>query len=380
MPDDERKVLVAESPVNHLFFTTIGSLGEAKIVCRTGLEGETFRMTCGTGIFGSLSAYYGQPSGSCGCPGVQLPNGGQCASKMPDVVKPYSLCDVKTKDDGLGMYHEEQSLLDVVANEVYLPDEIVPSLDYMYIPCFYGFTGYGEECCAMSVDNRKRPEFGPLIPADVSDCRSNTAQEIVDGACLGTGNCTISVNYNTTYKWNPKAGKTECKAEGCNVRKDFGRTVARAKLSGSGNFSKCPEPIDRYVPHHSTLPLPADSPSLTPPRYMTVVGKCFDDTFTFGGIDYDKAKIVKAFAYIDAFMMLILMYSVKWLQDREVEEVEIADIGTCTAADYTLKLETVPYSEDMVELAQTLKDHLEHVLNDQTICKAAEDPEQNSCR
>ena len=113
---------------------------------------------------------------------------------------------------------------------------------------------------------------------------------------------------------------------------------------------------------------------------MTVVGKCFDDTFTFSGIDYDKAKIVKAFAYIDAFMMLILMYSVKWLQDREVEEVEIADIGTCTAADYTLKLETVPYSEDMVELAQTLKDHLEHVLNDQTICKAAEDPEQNSCR
>jgi hypothetical protein len=57
--------------VNPLFFTTLGSWGEKSVQCREGPEGTSFSMECSTGVFTSLEAYYGQPTGSCSCPSDQ---------------------------------------------------------------------------------------------------------------------------------------------------------------------------------------------------------------------------------------------------------------------------------------------------------------------
>ena len=57
--------------VNPLFFTTLGSWGEKSVQCREGPEGTSFSMECSTGVFASLEAYYGQPTGSCSCPSDQ---------------------------------------------------------------------------------------------------------------------------------------------------------------------------------------------------------------------------------------------------------------------------------------------------------------------
>lgn len=54
-----------------LFYTSLGSLGEAAVVCRRGNEGGSLSLTCPSGVIGQVQAYYGQPQGVCDCPGDQ---------------------------------------------------------------------------------------------------------------------------------------------------------------------------------------------------------------------------------------------------------------------------------------------------------------------
>lgn len=55
--------------------TTIGNLGESKIMCEAVNDDNTLRLACADGaIIGRVEAYYGQPTGSCSCPLAQQPS------------------------------------------------------------------------------------------------------------------------------------------------------------------------------------------------------------------------------------------------------------------------------------------------------------------
>lgn len=64
-------VIESQAP---LAYSTLGALGEPIPSCRQVSEGKKFSFRCPSGgVVRSIVSYYGQPSGSCGCPSIQQP-------------------------------------------------------------------------------------------------------------------------------------------------------------------------------------------------------------------------------------------------------------------------------------------------------------------
>ena len=71
-PERELYYLSQVNTLTGLAYSSIAALSEPILLCRDGIESETLSLTCPDNYkLRSVTAYYGQPTGSCGCPNYQ---------------------------------------------------------------------------------------------------------------------------------------------------------------------------------------------------------------------------------------------------------------------------------------------------------------------
>jgi hypothetical protein len=183
----EKEALISNAPVAALQFSTAGSWGEGFSTCEdvkyvpydplmnatyaaslnvTQLEYEAVthvNIECRVGTVLGIQAFYGQPEGSCTCPGKQ-----QLGS------------DAKCRGD-------------IDEND----DETCDSPDF---PCFLGATDMGEACCSHDLDGEGHADLDAVNVKPFSGCNSYTAQRIVEAECLGKESCSLSLDPEHQYE------------------------------------------------------------------------------------------------------------------------------------------------------------------------------------
>mgnify|MGYP006098799925 FL=1 len=168
----EKENMILQSPLNWLFFTTIGSLGTGARTCMEASYGESFDLACESGILKSISVEYGQPTGYCQCPAAQKPTdeSGTCPGKKASPKEsPWGICNQN-------------------------------------MACFLTKTNpMEEECCAFSLADPENGDFSPsLSGVDVAaseGCSSTNAQYLIEGQCIGQTNCTVVLEDGYAFGW-----------------------------------------------------------------------------------------------------------------------------------------------------------------------------------
>ena len=103
-----------------------------------------------------------------------------------------------------------------------------------------GRTPFGSSCCA-SVDDgtaQHLPDFSSLHPAAKPGCNSDTAQYVVNQACLGKNNCTLLVRANRTVEWDLSSVTLQGESTELGCGAEDGSRNCSVKL-GTGNYSLC---------------------------------------------------------------------------------------------------------------------------------------------
>ena len=157
-------------------YTTLGALGEPIPSCRQVSEGSEFSFRCPAGgTLRSIVAYYGQPHGSCTCPGYQQ-------------IKAPGTC-YGTRSGSL-----QQLLLSDRLN--FKGQTCVPSPNGQVYPCFLGSTRYDNECCSLTLDAEGFPDLSSLDLNLNPACNSLTLPYIVNALCLGQSSCSFNVSVS----------------------------------------------------------------------------------------------------------------------------------------------------------------------------------------
>lgn len=160
-----------------LTYTTLGALGEPVPSCRRVSEGTEFSFRCPAGgTIRSIVAYYGQPYGSCTCPGYQQPKEvGTCYGIRTGGLQQQLLSD--------RLNFKGQSCLPDSSGQVY--------------PCFLGSTRYENECCSLTLDAEGYPDLSALEIKINGACNSYTLPYIVNATCLGQSSCSFNVSVRS---------------------------------------------------------------------------------------------------------------------------------------------------------------------------------------
>jgi hypothetical protein len=66
-------------------------------------------------------------------------------------------------------------------------------------------------------------------------------------------------------------------------------------------------------------------------------------------------------------LTVVLFWVFVWLVGQEKSAVEAADLGICSAADYTLRLKTIPRHTDVKELEDKMRTHFEAALSKEPV-------------
>ena len=171
--------------IGALAIPTLGNLGEGEAICSDSEEAGTmssakycfgFRnkythIELSDGEIGLIQeAYFGRPSGMCGCPDYMLPDAatGNCPHKKdvtttPSTCKPGEFCLLSTE----------------------------PTL--------------GTACCASHRDeNTGRADFSSIRPRGNATCGSSFAKDIVEGICFWRKTCQINIDVQKVYNWTTK--------------------------------------------------------------------------------------------------------------------------------------------------------------------------------
>jgi len=172
-----------------LFFTTLGSWSERSVQCRSEFEGSSISLECPTGVFTSVEAYYGQPTGTCNCPvEQQVGSDGECPAEPSYERYAWGECATSTSSSWSKNATNVSSVRTFTTTEEY---------------CLRGYTPYGSVCCAhSSTSSAHMPDFSDLLPADNVGCHSQSVQYVANARCLGQKNCTLDVSGNRTYEWD----------------------------------------------------------------------------------------------------------------------------------------------------------------------------------
>jgi hypothetical protein len=316
-----------------LFFTTLGSWSEKSVQCRSEFEGSSISLECPTGVFTSVEAYYGQPTGTCNCPvEQQVGSDGECPAEPSYERYAWGECATSTSSSWSKNATNISSVRTFTTTEEY---------------CLRGYTPYGSVCCAhSSTSSAHMPDFSDLLPADNVGCHSQSVQYVANARCLGQKNCTLDVSGNRTYEWDIET----ISVLGNDIELGCGGDSNALNCSvtlNQGNFSECD---------------PKYGAKKDGEYKMFVVGTCWSNTMTVNGKTYPKKNVAMTFAYLDAFMIAVLMLLIDWVKRRELDEVEEHDASRCTAADFTVRILELPvgYSDSDVDaLRKELTDHLE---------------------
>jgi hypothetical protein len=151
--------------------SNIGSDGSAIAAAVVTSASTVLTLTCPVGEIGLIQeAYFGHPSGMCGCPDYMLPDAatGNCPHKKditttPSSCKPGEFCLLATE----------------------------PTL--------------GTACCASKRDrNTGKADFRSIRPTANATCGSSFAKDIVEGVCFGKKTCQINIDAHKMYNWTTK--------------------------------------------------------------------------------------------------------------------------------------------------------------------------------
>lgn len=153
-----------------LSYTTIGALGQPIASCRDVREGDQLAFQCpGEGVMRSVVAYFGQPRGSCSCPGPQQQGAnGKCAGKISST----GLVDLRTDRSACS--------LDAAGSP---------------LPCFLGKTRFDLPCCSARKDQRRG--VGDLSDLSIGHnfgCTSLTAPFVARAQCEGRASCSFNIS------------------------------------------------------------------------------------------------------------------------------------------------------------------------------------------
>jgi hypothetical protein len=187
IPNTDKQLLIETSPLNAIFFTTIGSLGAGTATCMEGSYGESFELTCPTGVFKTIEAHWGDPVGGCNCPASQmLGEDGTCPGTITYVRAPKETSAAEAGRVGaVGRRPPARKTLRTRPQSslahAYTPPPLTPLVccfarsypaEWANLggkcvggACFEGVTALDQECCAAT---RVDPENGDISP-DFSD-------------------------------------------------------------------------------------------------------------------------------------------------------------------------------------------------------------------
>lgn len=157
----------------------------------------------------AISAYYGQPTGSCTCPVPQQPTtGGICPGKITQ-----SGCSKDLYGKSKACYLSNYDL------------------------------GYGtpQPCCAYTKVNGE-PSLSELEIGPDYSCNSLTAQYIAEGMCLGRSSCVLKSSDTHLYSWKGEYAKdlpsNVCKTS-IKSKNDINRNQCNTTLTYTGSWAGC---------------------------------------------------------------------------------------------------------------------------------------------
>jgi hypothetical protein len=284
-------------------FLSVGSLGDRKHLCASGVEGGNIELSCPYGRIASVSAFYGYPQGSCYCPIHQLPEND----------------DVCARDFGI-----------------------------------LSKTLFGERCCSegkSAQGDSVNPSLYNHIPHAMPGCNSDTAQYIVENVCLGKRRCVLDVSSNYSYKYYPRVfnGRTLACTGFDNVTSRSHQCAV--ELGSIGQWGKCPKSSRRLAAYVECT----NEDSLRIP--FRKLGWWFNDLRT------SKSEIVHWATLLDSVTMVFFLILLLWIESKENDEVLLANLETCTSSDYTLYLPHLPEHDDTNSLKRELAKFLESELS-----------------
>jgi len=163
MTNADRAIYRSQIALNDFFYTTMGTFGEARYLCRREREGETFNLECPLAgqTLKALKAFYGHPLGDC-------------------------LCPVDQRVDNLAVCPTEP------IGSSYCPPQNGTGLPSY---CFRGeMPDTGAPCCSTFLaPNELEGDLRDLALADNPECNLEGVQEALEMHCLGKRFCTITV-------------------------------------------------------------------------------------------------------------------------------------------------------------------------------------------
>jgi hypothetical protein len=357
--------------VDQLALFTIGNLGEGLDVCADALDGDTVELQCPPGAaIGTVEAYYGLPSGSCGCPSAQQPgrDGGECPGNTDgtECSPPGSFCHLD------------------VAREVSTP----------------GGEFRAGSCCAQALQDA-RPDFQWLSVVLPQHCSARAAQAVVRGVCLGQESCTVPATRNN-ITWTPgDLSDFECPV-GATVLSD-GRCAM--SLDSTGDLESCVWPnttlaspdlfdvdtFDQAAPsaqtyavkfpdgtfrHRQSRPNATElaalgaiavfpvsnlvqmfAPELPQPgqHRLLVVAQCFDTQVNVLGEAFSKQDVGIFIGLFDVVLTIVFLLGFFLL--GETERTEIRDFADISASDYSIFMHKLPKHSDVNSLEPQLRAH-----------------------
>ena len=291
--------------------TTLGNLGEGTLICGSTEEREgNLTLACAEGTISNIiTAYYGLPSGQCGCPTIQTPDlaSGECAKpKEGTTCKSGEYC----------LLGRDKSL--------------------------------NTPCCAATTLGNGVPNFQNIMPRMNETCNSIQAKDIVNAKCLGKKSCQVSPNREATYRWT-ETSDTSCRDN----QNDPDTSSCTAKFPDDSEMVQCL--------------------NTSRPMRLIVVAACDVETVSFPDVDgigiqttYKKADLKLGLAMLDWLAITIFMLSIWFLRKKEKNLVDELDDEETTISDYTVYIEGLPphTTEELPLLRQALVDLFEAAIND----------------
>jgi len=378
------------------FFFSLGSFGERPSVCSDAHEGEALTLTCPYGVVTSVRAFYGDPRGSCSCPAQQRPDyrgsggGGGSGGTCPEAVHFVSRASGERVMDRCAFVGEGRNGAGSGGGDDDKGDKGEEGVTEGY--CLRGSTLFGEACCAQRLapdltssfysssggesggtdeygggvggthgdgDSNPSPlgrvlapDLSSLVPRDRPGCRSDTAQHILQGLCLGRRACNITVNANRTVTYpRPRPlrgqggrGVLPCSATDGNFSAAH---ACRESLGGAGNWSGCPAlSPSAQVSSSPAYPPYASLSSMAGQRRrrLVVYAQCTSDKVTLPvvsawGLDwlfsedqvFSRASMATCLTVVDAAVMLLVLLFLRWLEAKENEEASLLSTSIARA-------------------------------------------------
>jgi len=310
-------------------------------------SGNRFTLKCPVGEIGYVqAAYFGHPSGLCGCPEQMLPDTitGECPH-----AKDISVTPAACKSGEFCLLSNEPTL--------------------------------GTECCASTRSASGRPDFSAIRPAENKTCGSTFAKDIVEGICYGRKICQINVNPYTIYNWTTKISTDKvgrvptCKPELVTRVENVpvlsttgGKDEMEERRYCAASFGQSAADKQGTYPNLKTC---LNATSTSKNMRLIVVATCFETNVNLDELGnlgfsttYSKQYLQFVMSGLDMIASIVFISLYLCLRKSENNAVEKIKETSTTVAAYTVFFQDLPPNKykDHNELRHRIRDVLERNL------------------